>query len=172
MRYRIPADPRRNAVRTRAQSTLFRRAIPRTMSRTRRALLLRNPLAMPRTIRSTSAAQSVRNVEHNSQHCRAQPAALLLRSLCAMRRTVRRSSAVQSVRNAAHNPLPNAAPQVVQSDADATCLHPRVVRTAISRNAAAKRKTASGVRDQENNMETSAERLQLHSDTRVASCGG
>ena len=103
MRYRIPADPRRNAVRTRAQSTLFRRAIPRTMSRTRRALLLRNPLAMPRTIRSTSAAQSVRNVEHNSQHCRAQPAALLLRSLCAMRRTVRRSSIVQSVRNAAHD---------------------------------------------------------------------
>jgi RHS repeat-associated protein len=74
-----------------------------------------------------------------------------------MLRTVRNSSVAQSVRNAAHYPLPNSPPQVVQSDADATCFHPRVVATATSRNAAAKRKTSSGVRDQENSMESGAE---------------
>ena len=154
---------------------------------------------MPRTIRRSSVAQSVCSDAHNPQHfrravcaqCRAQAAYKLCalprtfrrssvaqcvrnvaHKLCALSRTVRRSTVVQSVRNVAHNLLPNAAPQAVQSDADATYLHPRVIATATSRNAAAKRKTASGVRDQENSMESGTERLQLHSDTRVASCGG
>jgi len=130
--------------------------MPRIMSRTIRVQTVRTVAygpnsppcslrTMKRTIRCSSVAQSVRTVAHGLQlfcravcvQCRAQSAALPLRKLCAMSRTTC---------------CPNAAPQAVQSDADATCLHPRVVATATSRNAAAKRKTASGVRDQENNM--------------------
>ena len=156
MRCRIPADPRRKQIRKRAQAALFRR----TMSRTIRVQTVRNAAHVPPLFCRAICSQ-----------CRARSATLPSRSLCAVTRTTRRSSAVQSVCNVAHNPLPNVAPQVVQSDADATCLQLRVVATATSRNAAAKRKTASGVRDQENNMESGTKRLQLHSDTRVASCG-
>ncbi len=180
MHYRIPADPRRKEIRTRVQAALFCRAMPRTSRVQTVRTAAHKQCAMPRTVRNSSVAQSVCSVERAMQlfccavcvQCRAQPAALPTCNPFAMPRTSRCSSVAQSVRTAAHNPLPNAAPQVVQSDADATCLQLRVVATATSRNAAAKRKTASGVRDQENSMETSAERLQLHSDTRVASCGG
>ena len=179
MRCRIPADPRRKQIRKRAQAALFRRALPRTVRVQAVRNVARKLCAMPRTIRCSSAVQSVRTVAHCPPllrravcvHSRAQPAALLPCSLCALSRTNRSTAAAQPVHNVAHNLLPNAAPQVVQSDADATCNQLRVVATATSRNAAAKRKTASGVRDQENSMESGTKRLQLHSDTRVASCG-
>ena len=113
MRYRIPADSRRKQIRKRAQAALFRRALSRT-----------------------SCALPPRTVAHkpgtNCAQCRARSAALPSHSQCAVSGTTRSTSAVQSVRHAAHNPLPNSPPQVVQSDADATCLHPRVVQPPLA----------------------------------------
>ena len=74
MRYRIPADPRRNRIRRRAQAALFRRALSRT-----------------------SRVQTVRSVEHDPLlcccavcvQCGARPAASLSCNRFAMPRTIR-----------------------------------------------------------------------------------
>ncbi len=87
MRYRIPADPRRNQIRKRAQSALFRCA----MLRTSRVQTMRTAAHYPRAMSRTNCVQ-----------CRAQPAALPPCNLCAVSRTIRCSSVAQSVRNAAH----------------------------------------------------------------------
>ena len=91
MRYRIPADPRRNQIRKRAQAALFRCAMPRTMSRTSRVQTVRNVAHNPRT----SAVQSVCSVAHHpllfccavSAQCGARSAALPSCNRLAMPRT-------------------------------------------------------------------------------------
>jgi len=70
------------------------------------------------------------------------------------------------------NPLPFPAPQVVQSDADATCLQPRDAGNASGRVAAWGRKTASGVFEPKSGPVSGADRLQLHDCIRVARTGG
>ena len=142
------------------------------------ALPSRSLCAMWRAIRNSSVMQSVRSVAYKLRssvaqccaHCRAQSVC----KLCAMPRTIRSSSVAQSVCNAAYNLLlfcravrvqcrAQLAAQCSASSRTIGCngisSNPGVVRTASSRNAAAKRKTASGVRDQENSMEPGAERL-------------
>ncbi len=82
MRYRIPADPRRNQIRKRAQAALFRRAMSRTMSRTNYA---------------HCCAQTVCNAAQGPQlfrravcvQCGARPAAHLSCNRFAMPRTIR-----------------------------------------------------------------------------------
>ena len=95
MRYRIPADPRRKAVRKRAQCCAHCRAQS-----------VCKLCAMPRTIRRSSVAQSVRSVAHGSQlfcravcvQCCARSATLPSCNLCAVSRT----SCALPLRNAAH----------------------------------------------------------------------
>jgi hypothetical protein len=198
MRYRIPADPRRKEIRKRAQAALLRRAMPRTLSRTIRVQtvcsvthgtpLFRRAICVQCRAWSAVLRRAIRS------QCRAQLAALPLRSLCVQCRAQLAALPPRNlVRNVAHKLCALSRTVFCRAICAQCRAQPAAQCSASSRTIGCRcnlppipalsqpplaampqlsEKPHLGFATKKTAWNPGTERLQLHSDTRVASCGG